>query len=64
MRRGTAPVGFLTREPDSFLALAAIVAAELYGRVLPVVALAPLDFDVLRTADRVRIEESGVVIPN
>ena len=64
VRRGTAPVGFLTREPDSFLALAAIVAAELYGRVLPVVALDPLDFDVLRTADRVRIEESGVVIPN
>jgi predicted aconitase with swiveling domain len=64
VRRGTAPVGFLTREPDSFLALAAIVAAELYGRVLPVVALDPLDFDALRTVKRVRIEESGAVIPD
>ncbi len=63
VRRDTAPVGFLTRGPDSFLALAAIVAAELYGRVLPVVALTPLDFDALQAVERVRIEESGVVIP-
>ena len=63
VRRYTAPVGFLTRGPDSFLALAAIVAAELYGRVLPVVALTPLDFDALQAVERVRIEESGVVIP-
>ena len=62
VRRGTAPAGFLTREPDTFLALASIVAAELYGQFLPVVALDPSDFDALRTVDRVRIEESGAVI--
>ncbi len=63
IRQGTAPAAILTRGPDMFLALASIVATELYGLVLPVVALAPADFDALGAVDRVRVEASGRVVP-
>lgn len=63
IRRGTAPAAVVTRGPDAFLALASIVAAELYGRTLPVVALDPTDFEALRTVRWVRVEESGAVVP-
>ncbi|WP_425154769.1 aconitase X swivel domain-containing protein [Candidatus Palauibacter sp.] len=63
IRRGTAPAALLTRGPDTFLALAAIVAAELYGRAPPVVALSPSDFDALRTTPHARVEATGVVTP-
>ncbi len=55
VRRGTAPAAILTRELDTFLALAAIVAQEMYGRTFPVVALTAEQFSRLRTGDRVRV---------
>ncbi|WP_420635812.1 aconitase X swivel domain-containing protein [Candidatus Palauibacter sp.] len=61
IRRGTAPAAFLTRGPDTFLALAAIVAAQLYGRTPPVVALSPRDFETLRAITRIRLEETGAI---
>ena len=62
IRRGTAPAAFLTRGPDTFLALAAIVAAQLYNRAPPVIALAPGDFDALRRIPRARVEPAGTVL--
>jgi predicted aconitase with swiveling domain len=44
IRLGTAPAAILTSGPDPFLALAAIVAEELGGRSIPIVALEPDDF--------------------
>ena len=61
IRRGTAPTAFLTRGPDTFLALAAIVAAQLYSRAPPVIALSPDDFEALRRISRARIEPAGTV---
>ncbi|MYG49155.1 MAG: DUF126 domain-containing protein, partial [Gemmatimonadales bacterium] len=61
IRRGTAPAAFLTRGPDTFLALAAIVAAQLYHRAPPVIALAAEDFEVLRRMSRARVEPAGTV---
>jgi len=61
IRRGTAPAAFLTRGPDTFLALAAIVAGQLYHRAPPVIALAPEDFETLRTIPRARINAAGAV---
>ena len=63
IRRGTAPAALLTRGPDTFLALAAIVAGELYDRAPPVVALSPGDFAALRTTPHARVEATGVVTP-
>ena len=44
IRRGTAPAGFVTLGVDSFLALAAVVAEEMYGSAPPIIALDPDDF--------------------
>ena len=63
IRRGTAPAALVTRGPDTFLALAAIVAGQLYNRAPPVVALSPDDFAALRSVSRVRLRASGVVLP-
>ena len=61
IRRGTAPAAFLTRGPDTFLALAAIVAAQLYGRAPPVIALSREDYDTLRGIPGARVDATGAV---
>lgn len=61
IRRGTAPAALITRGRDPFLALAAIVALELYGRAPPVVALSSADFGRLAAARRARITRDGRV---
>jgi uncharacterized protein len=38
IRAGTAPIAIVLFEPDPILALGAIVARELYGRTIPIVA--------------------------
>jgi predicted aconitase with swiveling domain len=50
IRAGTAPAAVLLAVPDVILALGAIVAAELYGTSVPIVALAPEDFAGLASA--------------
>lgn len=59
VRRGTAPAAILTANSDSFLALASIVADELYQRPVPVVALSARDFAVLRTGDWIMVHADG-----
>ncbi len=61
MAAGTAPAAILTTGVDSFFALASIVAEVMYGRVLPVLALAGSDFASLRTGERLRIEQDGTI---
>lgn len=62
VRQGTAPVALLTRGVDTFLALAAIVAGELYGTTLPVVALEPAAYDALPAAAAATIRPDGTVL--
>ena len=62
VRLSTAPCAIVTNGVDRFFALAAIVADELYGRVLPVVALDPTGFDTLRTGDWIQIRLDGSLI--
>ncbi len=59
LRIGTAPAAILTSGTDPFFALASIVADEMYAITMPVVALAPGDFDKLRTGDLARIGVDG-----
>jgi predicted aconitase with swiveling domain len=62
IRRGTAPAAFVTRGVDAFLALAAVVAEEMYGGAPPVVALPAEVFDGLRHDGSVRVEADGRLI--
>jgi predicted aconitase with swiveling domain len=39
IRLGTAPAGVMLREPDEILAIGALVAEELYGKTVPIVAV-------------------------
>jgi predicted aconitase with swiveling domain len=55
VRAGTAPAAILTMGVDSFLALASIVSAEMYGRLIPMVALDQEQFARLRTGTHARV---------
>ncbi len=61
IRAGKAPAAILTSEVDSFVALASIVAEEMYRTPLPVVALRSEDFGRLRSGIRATVERSGRV---
>ncbi len=62
VRQGTAPAGLLTRGTDSFLALASIVAEELYGKGFPVVALDDDAFDRLVSGPEASIRPGGEIL--
>jgi predicted aconitase with swiveling domain len=61
VRAGTAPAAILTIGVDSFLALASIVAHEMYGCPIPLVALKEEQFRTLRTGDGARVHADGTV---
>lgn len=61
IRAKTAPAAILTTDTDFFFALASIVAGELYGSPLPLIALAEEDFSRLKTDDSVQITADGAV---
>ena len=59
VRVGTGPLAVLMGEPDEIIALGAVVADELYGRLIPVVVLSAHDLDALPTGVRVAVSGSG-----
>jgi predicted aconitase with swiveling domain len=61
LRAGTAPAAIITTDTDFFFALASVVADELYGLPLPLVALAQEQFAQLNTGDDIQINERGGV---
>jgi predicted aconitase with swiveling domain len=61
VRAGTAPAAIITTGPDSFFALASIVADVMYGKSFPVISLEPVDFASLQTGERLTIEASGAI---
>ena len=62
VRAGVAPAAVITAGPDAFLALAAIAAQEMYGRCVPILALAPEDFAALAACHRAEIRQEGDVL--
>lgn len=62
VKAGAAPTAILTTGVDTFFALASIVADEMYGKPIPIVALTPDDFARLRTGDWLVVDQGGVVI--
>ncbi len=61
IRLGTAPAAVILAQTDPILALGAIVARELYDRVMPLLVVGPDDFERLREAQHIQIEEDGQV---
>ena len=62
IRAKTAPAAIITTDIDFFFALASVVAEELYGSPLPLVALAEEDFAQLKTDQEIQITDRGAVI--
>ena len=61
VKAGTAPAAIITTGPDRFFALASIVADEMYGTPIPLVALSEEDFAALETGQWVEVGEDGEV---
>jgi predicted aconitase with swiveling domain len=61
IRLGTAPAAMILSRADPILALGAIVARELYGRVMPLLVVSEADMTALRDAGRVKIEMDGTI---
>jgi predicted aconitase with swiveling domain/protein-tyrosine phosphatase len=62
VKAGTAPAAILTTGVDSFFALASVVADELYGQPVPLVALTPEDFARLRSGDWIALDGDGALM--
>lgn len=58
---GTAPAALVTRGTDSFFALAAVVAEEVFEKTLPVAALKPTDFNSLQSGKWLSLAEDGTI---
>lgn len=61
VKAGTAPAALLTTAPDSFFALASIVADEMYAQPIPLIVLSEEDFARLQTGQIIRLSEDGRV---
>lgn len=61
IRVGTAPAAILVTGRDSFFALASIVAAEMYGRSVPVVAIDGASLDRIGNGDVLEVRGDGEV---
>ena len=61
IRNGNAPAAIVVSCVDRFFALASIVADEMYGRPIPVIALSEEDFASLKTGEQVEIFNDGQV---
>lgn len=62
IRSGTAPAAILTTGIDSFFALASIVADELFGTPIPVIALEEADFAALEDGQWLHVREDGTIL--
>ncbi len=62
IRAGTAPAAILTTGIDSFFALASIVAEEMYGKRIPIVALPPDEFMHLENGQHLQVAADGQVL--
>ena len=62
VRAGTAPAAILTAGTDAFLALASIVAEEMYGRPVPIVALTAENFATLAVGGQLEVLANGRLI--
>ena len=63
VRRGTGPLGIVLITPDINLAIGAAVAATLYGRQCPVIAVTAEDYAMLVKLPALALTEDGTINP-
>ncbi len=61
LRAGVAPAAILTTGEDAFFALAGIVAEEMYGSGIPILALDRAAFERLETGQWIEIDADGTI---
>jgi predicted aconitase with swiveling domain len=61
IRAGTAPAAILTTSTDAFLALASIVAEEMYNHPIPIVALDSKQFRWLVSGAKAQVRPDGTL---
>ena len=61
VRAGTAPAAIVTTGVDSFFALGSIVADEMYGKPVPILALDEKDFARLQPGELLEIQVDGTI---
>lgn len=61
VRSGRCPAALVSRGRDSFLALASLVADEMYRAPIPLLSVTPEDFALFRTGQDVRIHMDGTI---
>ncbi|GMQ80799.1 MAG: hypothetical protein BMS9Abin05_0228 [Rhodothermia bacterium] len=59
VRAGVAPAGIITTAPDPYLALASIVADEMYRKSFPVIAVGEETFSRLKSGMEIEITQEG-----
>lgn len=61
IKAGTAPAAILTTAEDAFFALAGVVAEEMYGSGIPILAVGRAAFERLETGQQIQIDIDGTV---
>ena len=56
IRAGTAPAAIILREPDLIITLSALVAAELYGQLVPIVVIPGDLYATIGTGDAIIVD--------
>ena len=59
IRRGTAPAAIVLARADVNITIGAMIANELYGRVVPVLVITEEDFGFVREGDHIAISRDG-----
>lgn len=62
VKAGTAPAAIVTTGVDTFFALASVVADEMYGQPVPLLALGEENFARLRTGDWIALDGDGALM--
>jgi predicted aconitase with swiveling domain/protein-tyrosine phosphatase len=62
VKAGTAPAAIITTGVDTFFALASVVADEMYGQPVPLLALGEEDFARLRSGDWIALDGDGALM--
>jgi predicted aconitase with swiveling domain len=62
LRAGTAPAAILTTGVETFFALAAIVADEVFQQTLPVIVIDEHEAATLHTGMNLRVERDGTIV--
>jgi hypothetical protein len=61
IKAGTAPAAIVTTHVDSFFALASIVADEMYGSPIPIIAISSPEASALKSGDQISIAVDGLL---